>query len=343
MFVGNEMYPILYTGQKSYKKVYEDESEGKSFLTVPFCGLDGESESAQLGVGLLLFDPCTEEGESACFWGMFHPRDLVASYRGMKILELLPEIRFGTLCAAWYAGARKVHSSDQNKVDQIIDQIGKDAHAALLLEPLPTFQQALMVLTNHGIKLATHAFVDEIRAGTMKLTPFLEELGVDHPSVTDAQQEHAQRLVRPYLPRVRRYLQSRGHALQGFLAENIEHYVLEGIIRGIKEEDLMIGTAIIAGHYETSLMMMSLMGFFPDSDKFLQDLREKELREVAGYLAQTYGADEPRLKKGLRKISGFVKAKSSSSQPTRRTAEDYVRLLTDIRDRWSDMPQVVEL
>lgn len=343
MFVGNEMYPILYTGEKGRKKVYEAEFKGKSLIAVPFCGLDNDSEFAQMGVGLLLFNPKTEENMGSFFWGMLKPRDLVASYRGMKILELLTEIRFDTLCEAWHTGARTVRSIDQEMVNKITAQIGQDTHTALLREPLPNFQEALMVLTNHGIKVATYAFEDEIRAGTMELTPFMEELGTEHPSVIDAQREHAQRLVQPFLPHVQQYLQANDHRMQGFLSENIEHYVLEGLLRGLADTDLVIGNAIVAGHYKTSLLAMSLMGFSRDMNKFMEEQMEKTIREAAEYLARTYGVDESLLKRGLKEVNRLIKKKASSSRQNRRTAKEYIRLLTDIRDRWNDMPQVVEL
>jgi len=113
-------------------------------------GIDRETEFAQMGIGLLY-----PEQNSAEFWGLFLPRLIGTSYRGMKILELLQEVHFGDICACWYAGKRKPHKTEMRYVKKIVRRIGRRRRREILRLTPPDLQDVIERLEGKDIDFET--------------------------------------------------------------------------------------------------------------------------------------------------------------------------------------------
>jgi len=70
--------------------------DGNRRLAYPLAG----DNDLSMGVGLGF------DNGQAVFWGLAQPKKVIASYRGMKIAELVEEFGHGTLAACWYTGNR---------------------------------------------------------------------------------------------------------------------------------------------------------------------------------------------------------------------------------------------
>ncbi len=177
MFVGVDRFPVLYIGEQGPTK---RDSEDPDELMQPYCGLDrDDGDMGQMGVGVVVLNPKTNQASRGWIWGLLGPKNLIASYRGMKILELISRIEHGTLADCWYAGLRKPHSSDQERVDRIVSLIGRQEHARIMEIIPPDLEDAVRLLREKEIHLPNFQFTQEIEAGTLQLTPFLEEIGVE--------------------------------------------------------------------------------------------------------------------------------------------------------------------
>jgi len=113
------------------------------------------------------------------FWGLFAPRAVLATYRGMKIAEQVEKFEDGTLCACWYSGKRKINPGEEHYINEIEAKIGK-AEREKILYTIPTnFEEMLTKLSRKVIDIAGWEIEDEIKDGVLTATPkiqaFLDE------------------------------------------------------------------------------------------------------------------------------------------------------------------------
>lgn len=161
---------VIFKGQESTKKV-----DGKDKKVIPFAGTGRDGESSSMGVGLIY-----PEEQSSSIWGLFMPRDIVASYRGMKIAEEVPQFGHGTLAACWYAGNRSVSFSDKKYIDDIEGMIGAENRQRIIQAPLPSFDDAVRLMQEKGIDFDAYPFLTEIEQGNLSMTPVLEQAVNDY-------------------------------------------------------------------------------------------------------------------------------------------------------------------
>ena len=105
------------------------------------------------------------------FWGVFIPRLVLATYRGMKIAEKVEKFEDGTLCACWYAGKRKSNSGEQDYVDEIEAKIGKEGRERILYTIPPNFEDMLTKLSDNRVDIAGWEIEDEVKEGVLAATP----------------------------------------------------------------------------------------------------------------------------------------------------------------------------
>lgn len=163
---------VLFKGKESEKIVH-----GKKVMTTPYMGTDSDSEHCQMGVGLLYGgkkDFFTEHVLSAS-----SVRNLAASYRGMKIAELVPEFGRDTLTACWYAGQRDIHLFEDEReryISKVEKIIGAEKRKQILEAPLPSFDKTIQTLQERGIDIDVDSLLEEIEYGTLETTPVVEEV-----------------------------------------------------------------------------------------------------------------------------------------------------------------------
>jgi hypothetical protein len=176
------MAVIIFKGKESIKKI-----EGKDKKVIPFAGTDREGENSQMGVGLIYPDE-----KMSSFWGLLMPHNIVASYRGMKLAEEVPQFNRGTLAACWYAG--QVYSGQEGRYISEIERligtgkrqrilqapfkriIGAYKRQRILQAPLPSFDDAIKLMQEKGIEFDVLPFVPEIQKGNLAMTPLLEQI-----------------------------------------------------------------------------------------------------------------------------------------------------------------------
>lgn len=164
---------IAIKGQESIKIV-----DGVMRRVVPFVGTDHGGELSSLGVGYIL----SEDGNHGTIWGSVIPHAVIQSWRAMKILEQMPEIKSGTLCATWYAGERKVHESNERYLDDLRAQVGRrrfDETRETVLNQTPTteeLQGMLEIFRSNGVSISARELTEEIEAGNIEKTPLIDEL-----------------------------------------------------------------------------------------------------------------------------------------------------------------------
>lgn len=122
----------------------------------------------EMGTGLAY-----EDGK-ATFWGLGLPKKVIASYRGMKIAELVEEFGHSTLAACWYSGNRNVHASEQRYVDEIVAKIGKPARERILEMVPENFDDVITMLQEKGVHFAGWEIEEEVENGVLRVTPKLQ-------------------------------------------------------------------------------------------------------------------------------------------------------------------------
>jgi hypothetical protein len=136
------------------------------------------------------------------------------------------------------------------------------------------------------------------------------------------------------------HLREKSIPVDGLLGKEIGNYLVEGYLRGIEDLPLLVGIAIVAGHSKISdmaAMMVSLPGLSPS----IEAQRCKKIREVAEYLSRHFVNHAPPTWWPLPWTPPWWKRSETRWQE--RDANEYERLLLDLRERWNDMPQVADL
>lgn len=153
---------------------------GQEHEVIPFAGANSEDEFASFGVG---FHYANESGGSV--WGLTMPHMLIQSWRAMKLLEHIPQINNGTLCACWYAAGEIRHQSDQRYIAELTaqfeDPIKFHAIRAEILAAVPLSDELdamLTIVRDRGVdvsvdelkkmveqgKIPSHSIIDELAA-----------------------------------------------------------------------------------------------------------------------------------------------------------------------------------
>lgn len=161
----------MYQGQKSEKTF-----RGRRLELTPFAGIDGEREFylAQMGVGIFGKD-------ISYFWGLVSPREIITSYRAMKIVEELSEMDEGDLCRSWCSGRRNPSKCDIEKyVKPIESRIGKEKREEILNMIPPNLDLVIRRLQEKEIDISMHDIVEEIERGMLIPTPFMNNLITDY-------------------------------------------------------------------------------------------------------------------------------------------------------------------
>lgn len=129
-------------------------------------------DNIRMGVGL---KPCGEDISN--FFGPVSPRLVIASYRGMKIAELVREFGKGTLMACYFAGNRdeQIPSFFRDIAKTAENIIGKPARERILETVPEDVGSILENLNSHNILFDDSEIEDEIKRGTLKVTPKLQK------------------------------------------------------------------------------------------------------------------------------------------------------------------------
>jgi hypothetical protein len=146
---------------------------GKIKLAYPIACFDDHPlyYCCSMGTGLSYEDGRAE------FWGLIGPKRVIASYRGMKIAELVKEFGHGTLAACWYAGNRYFHPSDSERkyVIEIEAKIGKRVRERILEMVPENFDEIITMLQEKGLyDIDCFEIEQEIKEGRLKPTPKIQ-------------------------------------------------------------------------------------------------------------------------------------------------------------------------
>ncbi len=118
-------------------------------------------ERSHCGIGIFY-----EDGQGQ-IWGPVTPRNLIAAWRGTEVLRRLDFIKNGTLCGAYYTGARDPHESDMKSfAEPIIAKIGRKTYDEIMEMPVPE-QIMRAILDNQKDEFAPSLYpiTEEVRGG----------------------------------------------------------------------------------------------------------------------------------------------------------------------------------
>lgn len=134
-------------------------------------------DGVKCGVGVIV------DGE-ILRWGLFAPRDYVASWRAGEILRHFGHIDTSLLRGAYYAASRSLNDVDATSYARpIIEKIGKEEHGKIMSLPIP--EKVVDVILdgrkNEGFKPNLYPLTEEVEAGTLTWRNEFSEVGVLTP------------------------------------------------------------------------------------------------------------------------------------------------------------------
>jgi len=178
---------ILYHGEPFSAQISDSDLPAKC---VPIVYSDGLS----MGPGYT----CPDTGQSS-WWGLAAPIDIITAWRATEILRHVRSIGSSTLCDSYYAALRKPHSSDRERVQRIINEIGTTNHRRIMQMAVPNeIVQAVLDGQSTDMKPALWPITGEVRAGTIRWRVEFELAGVKKPKDVDQADRRAKKIVRSF-------------------------------------------------------------------------------------------------------------------------------------------------
>jgi hypothetical protein len=108
---------------------------------------------------------------------------LIQSWRAMKLLEYVPRIGRGTLCACWYATGKRVHDSDKRYLDDLASQFSTreefETIRARVLASVPDaeeFDRMLTMVRDKSIDVSVDELTELIEQGELPHHEIVNEL-----------------------------------------------------------------------------------------------------------------------------------------------------------------------
>lgn len=126
------------------------------------------------GVGIIA-------GDEILRWGLFAPRDYVASWRAGEILRVLGHINPSTVRGAFFAASRSLNSKEEGGYTApVIEGIGRDTYSKIMSLPVP--EKVIRVLLDDrkrkGLKPNLYPLTEEMEMGTLAWRDEFPEAGV---------------------------------------------------------------------------------------------------------------------------------------------------------------------
>ena len=111
-----------------------------------------------------------EDENKLLTWGLIAPKRILASYRGMKIAELVQEFNGPTLCDCWYAGNRDEYlcAWDKERTPKIEGLIGKEARKRILEQIPKDLDSVIRDIEKNNILFDVSELLAEARRGNIK-------------------------------------------------------------------------------------------------------------------------------------------------------------------------------
>lgn len=110
--------------------------------------------------------------------------------------------------------------------------------------------------------------------------------------------------------------ETKNELMETRIGKEIRHQILEAIIRGIEEDDEIVGIAIVIGEMDTSVFAYMMKPLFsPTREEW-----EKEKREI------------------IERAAGFI-----SRVFAKKSKEEYIEILSKLETEWNKMPPIPKI
>lgn len=116
------------------------------------------------------------------YWGLVLPHNLVATWRGCLIVEVLDTLKNEYLCYSYYAARHSVHGSDIEKVDVIKQLVNKKTYSGIMKKRIPDWI-VKYVLDEVDEDAGAWQLQPELDAGTLLWDDYLSEFGLKKPKL----------------------------------------------------------------------------------------------------------------------------------------------------------------
>lgn len=321
MFCGEEQgsFLLLYCEEPKVKRVYIQE-QCCHLIVQPFCAVEIESGENPLCLGVSLSDPKTGEFVSSWLFGKTLHRDIISCYRAAQVVAHLHLIYRKLLEEAWCACRTCTTSEERYYAQNVTTRLDQEAYEWIMSLTPPCLEDALLILSERGIRFDKDALEEEIRIGTLKLTPALKRLGIADPKQKESKENFLRRQVDClYQPFIDLYLSENSLSEKASLREEIYNRIIEAIEQKFVEPDLILGCAIIrAQRLHTDIE--SLTKEQSEARDFCAVEGSKTVASVSGFL-QRHSAEI---------LGRFGLGSSRCSPADGRTSKEYLKLLGEI-------------
>lgn len=144
------------------------------------------------GVGLIC-----QSGKSRAY-GLMVPRNLIASWRAVKIMERMTRIKNHTLCSAYHAALRNpIHVKDR---ETIVEGIGKTPYEQIMEMPVPKeIIQAILDCQGEPIRAASlKPLAEEVRLGKIAWQPEFKKFGIETIAQSEIRENMIEQVKKDY-------------------------------------------------------------------------------------------------------------------------------------------------
>lgn len=132
------------------------------------CGKWGDAFT-DLGVGII------NEKNQGMIWGLWMPKKIITSYRGMLIADKIGRFENGDLCSCFYAGDRNSSETDSRYVQRAELKIGRGEREKVLDKVPSNMDDIILGLTSKGLSFDTNELNAELTRGVLKHSDVIDK------------------------------------------------------------------------------------------------------------------------------------------------------------------------
>lgn len=340
-FVGNTRFPYLFREKRRVVNLSMDELGGERGI-VPFVTVQDDGDYL---IGAEVYE--SNAPSPVKIGGVFSAEgvsNLFVAYRAMQLLCYVDVIHNKTLGAACVAANREMYKMlieftqfpsyrpepEEAAVLAFVKRVGKENLEQIMLMVPEPLEEVLTLLRENAIPLDTETITQEIRHGTITLTPFLRELGVETPEEYDARFQRRAEYVDKYTEYLTPYFQEMGIERGSTFSSAVLFLTIIALRKGIEEPDLVLAFSLITAH----------QAIYQKSQGQLVSLLPSGLRLGNSNLSQLINhAVEEESSNDIGRVVKFLKSSFTNS----RTEQDYLKEVQRLQRDFKTMPDKIRL
>ncbi len=181
--------------------------------------------------------------------------DILLFYRVMRTLEALPVFLDKVSLGMVFQGCITWGNLSKEAKEEVCGtaRINIEIFEELMKLVPPNFEETLSDLRKKGFTVSLETIQEDVAAGRMEFSPFLEAIGVKSPDEFKKESERIKAVVARNLEYVQEFIEDirmEQYKTGNPFVQKTERYMRKAAAQGIEEDDLIVGFGLFEANYQ---------------------------------------------------------------------------------------------